>query len=354
MAQSKTKYYMVRAMAQKEADFKLFFDHSVIAVGWSEVDFTAFKSVEELIQQVDKIYYGPDQVAPQVAGIKRNEVRRFVGIRPGDRIVIPYYSSIRLATATNEVLYDDSVRETLDLSNQHRVTYLRQDGEFVTIPRSSLTTRLQTRLRVPGSTVRDLDDFGQELGRLFEALGAGTLDTTLGWPATLTDDRHRQEEDFKNQLLRNIQEGKTNLQAGGIGLERLVRDLLETEGYEARVMSKRQFPGFADADVSASKDDRILGVTKILVQVKHHSGSSGAFGAVQLTKILDDDLFAEHRLMLVTSGQASHALKDMCDNHPIILMDGKALVDWIFDALPLLPSKTIESLGIINVPSLKE
>ena len=33
-------YYMVRAQGSTDADFKEFFDHNVVAVGWSDVDFS--------------------------------------------------------------------------------------------------------------------------------------------------------------------------------------------------------------------------------------------------------------------------------------------------------------------------
>jgi len=71
-------YYMVRAMSQTDAEFDLFFNKGVVAVGWSEIDFTAF-DVEDLIKAVDAAYYGPSEgYTPQVVGKKneRNHVDR--------------------------------------------------------------------------------------------------------------------------------------------------------------------------------------------------------------------------------------------------------------------------------------
>ena len=37
-------YYLVRAMSQSQEDFDVFFNDNVVAVGWSEVDFSQIDS----------------------------------------------------------------------------------------------------------------------------------------------------------------------------------------------------------------------------------------------------------------------------------------------------------------------
>lgn len=51
---TKTGYYMVRAMGQTEKDFNIFFEGNVVAVGWSKVVFSKVEDPETLVEQVKK------------------------------------------------------------------------------------------------------------------------------------------------------------------------------------------------------------------------------------------------------------------------------------------------------------
>ena len=60
------RYLMIRAMTSQEIHFKEFFDNSVVAVGWSNVDFTSFSAVDDLIEAVKQRYY-PKQGGSHIA-----------------------------------------------------------------------------------------------------------------------------------------------------------------------------------------------------------------------------------------------------------------------------------------------
>src|ERR1700753_650157 len=97
------KYYMVRAMNSTQEDFDVFFKNNVVAVGWSDINFSDFdiQDVDHLVSEVDKCYYAShDYFKPWVAK-KLNEVRRFHEITDGDFIIIPFYNSIRFAVANS-------------------------------------------------------------------------------------------------------------------------------------------------------------------------------------------------------------------------------------------------------------
>jgi restriction system protein len=172
-----------------------------------------------------------------------------------------------------------------------------------------------------------------------------------GWFAQIEKAEALRVDRFKRELLRNIRKGNTNLQAGGYGLEELVRDLLTSEGYSAQILSKRAFQGVADADVLATRSDR-FGETKLLVQVKHHQGVTGTFGAEQLAEIRNatPELYQDYSLVLVSSAQASPELAAACEAEGILLVDGNELVDWIYDLLPRLDAAIRIRLGISEVP----
>ncbi len=347
MENARPGYYMVRAMKQTEPEFSVFFERNVVAVGWSHVDFSSFEDLEALVREVDRVYHSDGNMAPQVRGKKNNEVRRFKGLKSGDRMVVPYFNAIRLAEVGTEELYDPTIADSLDLSNQRRVRYVREGGSIVSVPRSHLSEGLQRRLRVRGATIADLLEFSEEIETFFHGKVSG------GWSFRFESREREFVETFKHRLLQNLQEGKTNLQAGGTGLENLVRELLEAEGYQAQILPKRTFPGFADADIRASKADRFDEVV-LLVQVKHHSGVTSAWGAEQLAEILRQrsGVYEPETLVLVTTGEASEELRQKCEEQDIVLFTGRELVDWIFDALRNLAPDTRIRLGISGVPGL--
>jgi restriction system protein len=340
-------YYMVRAMRSAQEDFEVFFRNNVVAVGWSRVDFTAFESTDELIQAVEKEYYSDGSTAPQVVGKKRNEVRRFKAIEEHDRIVVPYWSSVRLAVAGREGRYSAQDGDSRDLGNQRAVSFVRDaGGGYLTVPRDQLSEGLQRRLRVRGNTVADLSEFVEEVKRLFDG---------EAYISTIARVQNEQEQRFRSKLLAIIQDGRSNLRAGGIGLECLVEELLKLDGYVTEVQAKNRFPEIADADIEAVRDDHVKSV-KLLVQVKHHRGESGDWGAKQLLHILEaePDLFSEYELVLVTSGNPSEKLQELCVAKDITLISGTQLVDWVIDSLEHLSPQTKTKLRISNVPQFVE
>ena len=147
-------YYMVRAYRNQ---FNEFFDSDVVAEGWSEVDFSACSNANELIERIRQEYGYLKDCHPTTRGRHLAAIRRFKSIQKGDKILVPYWSSIVLATATGEENYNGKLKYPIEQANQHRVEYHRdKDGNVIPIPRRHLSEGLQRRLRVQGSTVSDL------------------------------------------------------------------------------------------------------------------------------------------------------------------------------------------------------
>lgn len=339
-------YYMVRAMTQSPEDFDVFFRKGVVAVGWSRVNFSSFEDVEELVNAVDQEYYAGSSISPQQLGKKKSQVRRFKILEPGDRIIVPYWSGIRLATvvAGEEFCAEDG--DKFDLANQHKVEYLMSDGEIITVPRDQISEGLQRRLRLRGTSIADFNEFQGEIEMLFSGK------THL---VSLSEEQEEYQRQFEVKLLSIICDGHSSLQAGGIGLERLVIELLEIDGYKADPFSKQAFQGFADADIKASKADFIAS-TDLLVQVKHHQGKTDDWGAQQLTEVIrtTGNEYEGHQLVLITSGNASEALKSTCEEEGIILIDGEGLVRWICESLATLKPETKRILRISELPTILE
>lgn len=156
---------------------------------------------------------------------------------------------------------------------------------------------------------------------------------------------------MKKNLLGNIRKGKTYLQVGGQGLERLVCELMKCEGYIADLLSKNHFPKPADADIRAMKEDAFSS-QKILVQVKHHDGYSGKEGIEQIIAALEQEGYEDYSGYFVTSGEIGEDVERFAEQSDIGLIDGNLLVDLILEHLDRLPEELQDKLGVYLIPNI--
>ena len=334
-------YLMVRAMTSQDIHFKEFFDNDVVAVGWSDIDFSKYADDQSLREAIREQYYSGKSSAH--VSMNLNECIRFKNITAGDYIIIPYYSGIALAVAESEEMYSAKAVD-IDLANQHRVVYKYKNDEILSMPRSNLSEGLQRRLRVPCRSVTDLYDFADEIDKLF------ANPESYFYPNEVKKQEDMLEREFKQKLLQNIQAGKTNLQTGGIGMEQLVKELFECEGYEAKVLAKSASPGDSDADIKAWRYDSFKTIV-IYVQVKHHSGYSGQKGIEQIIgAVASKEPGSEG--YFITSASVSEDDRKYAQDNNIRVIDGEELVDIIFDNRNKLSKDTMKRLGIVMVPTI--
>ena len=347
MDENNRNYLMVRAMSSQQAHFDEFFNNKVVAIGWKDVKFIDYCNNEDLRVAVEEKYLkGKDN---RYIGKKLNECVRFKEIKKGDYIIVPCYSGIALAVAQGEELYSELASASkLDLCNQQKVEYKYNGEEILCVPRKSLSEGLQRRLRVQGRTVSDLKEFSEGIDKLFE----NTKDYSYYNVAKEKEDNLLRE--FSEKLLCNIKEGKTNLPAGGEGLELLVKELFECQGYNASKLWKKYFPEGADADVKAWKDDDFLS-TNIYAQVKHHSGYTGKQGIDQIINAIkyEEEKTGEKYIgILVTSANILEEDRKYAIENNITVIDGERLVEIILSNLERLKDETKMALGILSVPSV--
>lgn len=332
-----SRCYMVRAMFSREGDFKCFFDNSVVAVGWSDFDFSKYQNEEGVRQIVFNsamscLYNGNKRLSSKNA----NQAARFKGIKSGDYIIVPHGAEIALAEAGEEEIYSEKYGPQ-DLANQRRVKYVRNDddGKIKFIPRNGLIEGLRRRLKVRGNYVADLSDFQEEIEELFKKqLPSGFVGS-------------KESQLTKKRLLENIQQGKTALQAEGNGLEILVKDLLRIMGYtniesknvqecvDANILANRQNDPFCFEDID------------ILVQVKQHCGEINS----DIQQFLATLALPEYRDcsgVLVTSSLVPNN-EELAATHDIIIIDGEDLVDIIMDNVDKLDEDLVKQLGLYKV-----
>jgi predicted Mrr-cat superfamily restriction endonuclease len=255
-----------------------------------------------------------------------------------------------MAEATDVELYSQDAYG-LDLANQRKVVYKRDGDVPVAMQRNFLSEGLQRRLKVMGRAVSNLNEFGDEIEKIF----AEFKEMTQSFDALIRKKEKNEEEKFKEDLLNRIQNGKTYLQTGGRGLEELVCELMRCEGYESKILSKRAFPNSADADIESIKEDSFVS-QKFLVQVKHHHGYSGEWGLLQLNAIkeMNDEKYLDYNYMLITSAMIDENVKNKALEMDVDVKDGRDLVDLIYNNIEKLSPETKRKLGISLIPHLNE
>ncbi len=340
-------YYMVRAMASNEEDFKVFQSNAVVAVGWSDIDFREYLGREvELLERVREEYYANPDLDKRYVGRKLAQVRRFMALKPGDKVIVPYYDGVQLCTVKGERMHDPKALDA-DLANQISVSYQCIPGgsEHKVVRRKDLSEALARRLRVRGSVVSDLDEFASEMGHMFVQDG-------YTYTGELARKDERLKEKFKLTLLDHIRSGATGLETGGTGLEHLVAELFKAEGYEVNLPGKRYFKE-GDADVEAVRSDLFHEVS-VLAQVKHHSGITDRHGLDQLLRIKAVEEGQDRIYVLVTTAELRPELVEEAQGLGVITIDGPALMDWLANRLDVLSSTWRLRLGISEVPRLVE
>jgi restriction system protein len=156
------------------------------------------------------------------------------------------------------------------------------------------------------------------------------------------------ETSFKEQLLHNICSGNTFLKSGGLGLEALILELIELEGYKGKITYKAKYENHADTDIEASRTDP-LSSNRVYIQVKNHKGHTDDWGIKQLIAVEEDEHVDR---WMITSGQISEQVRAYAENVGVFVMDGVGLVDWIYARANELSDSTIKKLGISLIPQI--
>jgi restriction system protein len=333
--ESQNQFYLVRTLPE-------LIEKGIVGVGWVDFHFNEIPDAEEALRLIVEDWGS--------VGRWSNQIRRFYNIAEGDVVVAPVPYAVAIGKATGGLFYDTAYYDA-DRANQRRVNFPRdQEGRVITIPRTSFSEAFQRRLQVQGMTVNDLGEFAAEIQSAVVSLEQGS---NYSWVNQIHEETSRQKEVFKKKLLVNIQSGKTNLQTGGVGLENLVCELLNLEGYSAHVLSKRHFGSFADADVQASRSDRCT-MVKLFVQVKHHQGFSNEDGIHQLEEIRNAHAgeYDDYEHVFVTSASVSEELRKTAEKSEVTVIAGPELAEWLSDHIHRLSNETKLALGVYEVPAV--
>ena len=307
-------------------------------MGWDDIPFADFNCAEDIIKDIV-------EVKKWGIGRRANQIRRFKKIAKGDVVVVPRGGTIVIGLATGEEQYDRAFYGK-NGCNQIGLNFLKDNnGQVLHLPRANFSEGFQRRLKIR-ITVADLSAFQTEINHCLERLESGK---SYSWSSGVLEKNEAQVQQFKDSLLHNIRTGETNLESGGYGLEKLVQELLIIDGYTATIAAKNAFPELSDADIEARKSDALTS-TDLLIQVKHHQGDTGTWGLDQLAQLPEE--YNDFNLALVTTGEINDEVQSYADSKKINTMDGEQLIDWIYDSIPKLSTKTKLLLGVCEVPQL--
>lgn len=314
-------------------------DKGFIGYGWDRVDFSKFDNENDLIKQFSQQY-------PNGIGRHTNNIKRYYNLKKGDIVIVPLFKSIAIGVVDGEKKFDITLSQN-NACNLISVDFFKtEDKHLALIPRGLLTQGLESRLKLRTS-IANLNVFKDNICDLIDAIknkGFYEHETYI------LEREEKEKSNFKQKLLQFITSGKTWISAGGNGLERLVKELFEIEGYTAKIHAKNKTRDISDIDIIADKIDR-FSETHILIQVKHHSNISGSYGIKQLIAINDYD-DQNYKKLFITTADISEETKVFALENNIETMVGSELVDWIYENIDKLSNKTKQQLGIIEIPLL--
>ena len=313
-----------------------------VGYGWAAVNFSEYASAEALLQA---------GFAEKGIGVgrKKNQIKRFYNLQAGEIVVVPVAGAIAFARVEGTKVYNGTagIRHA---ENRVRVSYFKDSSGNAFVPRQVLSTEFQSRLKIR-MAIADLSDFADEIDKHLASLEQGAIYT---WKSELEAREEQDELIFKEKLLSRLKSGnKISLAAGGYGLEKLVCELLEINGYVSRIQAKNQSSGEDDIDIIASKHNFLTGDVECLyVQVKHHRGTTGLTGLKQLTAYQPEEDCALVRKVLISTACFGEALKAQAERAQVVLIEGPELVDLLYNHIEQLSDATRASLGITTTPQL--
>ena len=338
-----SKYYMVRIRSNVDK----FVGESKVAVGWSRVNFTSYsEDVDGLIKKIDDSYYKGKDVDSRTRGRQRGQVKRLAGIEKGDIIVVPAYRSFYLGYATGECIYDEDCIED-DLANQLIVDFKKdENGKPMVFAREGKNTALMSKLRARGFTILEIN--GQRMEEQIDNLLRAEKDySEEDRIANIEAEKSKEFQSKLREALENYEQ--TSLSAGGMGFEELVKKLMESDGYEATILSKNNGgSGVADADILAIKKSSIGDefTPSRYIQAKHYrGGSSNGINQIIAKKqqVLeqgdmgnDTNITANPQniaFYLISSGSFTKETREIAERNDIILIDGERLAEILIDRI---------------------
>ena len=310
-----------------------------VGYGWSKVDFSQYKDTKALFEAFKQHY-------PNGIGRQKNNIQRFFNLKEGDIVIVPSSQSVSIGVVKGEKAFKPEWIQDY-ACNLVQVEFYKVRGRILKIRRDQLNQQLGSRLKLR-SAIANLNEFESEISRVIDSIKK--TGEAYRHSSYFSEQIELAEQKFRKELLQSICKGTTWLKPGGMGLEKLIKEMLELNGYTAKIKSKKQSPDISDIDIEAEKVER-FSETYLLIQAKHHRGETNGHGLKQLIAYKKNNDVA-YQKWLITTAKVSDENKQLAKQNNIEIMEGEELVGWIYESLPFLSEETKQALGIVEIPSL--
>lgn len=240
-----------------------------VGYGWSKVDFSQYQDTKALFEAFKQHY--PDGV-----GRREKSIKRFFNLKEGDIVVVPSGKQVSIGVVKGEKAFKPEWANRA--CNLVSVEFYKVGGLILKIDRDQLNQQLGSRLKLR-SAIANLNEFESEISRVIDSIKK--TGEVYRHSSYFSEQIELAEQKFRKELLQSICKGTTWLKPGGMGLENLIKEMLELNGYTAKIKSKKQSPDISDIDIEAEKVER-FSETYLLIQAKHHRGETNGHGLKQL------------------------------------------------------------------------
>lgn len=328
-------------------------EKDLIGYGWKNVRFDDYENGKDLIKRGFKekgIKYGR----------KRKQIELFKNITKGDIIVVSLNKAIAIGIAESEVFYEENTEGVPYSSNRIKVKFFRLKGssKITRILRQELDTDLEQKLKIR-HTIANLGDHRNEIKGIVKRLKEGG---SYERSTIFAEKEAKAKTEFVANMQQRLKTGESlGIRAGGAGLEALIKEIFDAKGYTTFIPSKKskndKNDHIADTDVVAYKNGE-LGTKGelILIQAKHHKGTTSNHGIKQLEAVRDysfgingafsEDDYIVKKILITTADKKEEG------NTEISIINGSSFSAWLYENMFLLSKKTKQLLGISEIPTL--
>ena len=320
-------------------------ERGLIGYGWMKVDFSQYKTADELIEE-GFVANGYD------FGRSKNQIKRYFNLKKGDIVVVPLVGTVAIGIVSGEKKFDKNSKRP----NLVKVDfYKNKDGnKNIYTPRSELETNLQQRLKIKISIADLGKDFRYEIEKVIRQIENGEAYT---WNSVFADKEEHAKSDFITALEERLcSEKDLGIKAGGTGLELLICEIFTNKGYDTSIPAKNsRSKDEGDVDIIAYKEGEFGTVgEKYLIQAKHHRGETGVTGIDQLITWKDEEECdcIYKKILITTASKVNGEAGEKAAENKIKIITGKVFSEFIHENIDLLSPATKAMLGISTQPVL--
>lgn len=307
-----TPMWCIRAGRAGEAD-SLFLKENRIALGWDEMgDLSSLTSREEFRKRAGSVY---SNEKPKAAQVWADQLYNFVRVMKNDDYFI-YPSKIDRRIHIGKILdnYTHNSSSMSQFPHRRNVLWIKS------VPRTSFS---EGALYEIGSAI-SIFQVREHVDEFWNTLKIQVEQPTLSIVTTIESSIHN--ADSIEELTRDfILKALAQYTKGHLFAE-FVSNLLETLGYKCRVSPPGDDGGI---DIVAHPDELGFEQPLVLVQVKSGSGSISADTIRSLNSLAQKN--SAYGLFVTLGDFTSPARKEFRNDTRMRLIDGKELVDLIFD-----------------------